>query len=253
MSSAEASPAPVGDNSAPVEKPLTPVSDLSTADTSPAPVGDKSAPVEPLLTPVSRDSTVASRYRSGGSLRDNGDGTSEWPSLAEATRFGEPSSAQLADATTVARRQCWRIIPTCWDLVGAPLGPTPLRLHRSRHPSFLTTPVALNGSSLRVGALRCGLLNRSKKSLMRLGDFGPQSHLVVWLDDDSLRRVVLERGSHECSGFRVLLSHYGAHVQRLLSQRTAQPEPRFGARASPTRQTGFTQVVALSGELPSKH
>jgi len=55
---------------------------------------------------VSYESTVASRYRFGGSLRGNGDASSGWSSLAEATHFGEPSSAQLVDATSVARRQC---------------------------------------------------------------------------------------------------------------------------------------------------
>jgi hypothetical protein len=76
------------------------------ADTPLTSVSDNSAPVDSRLASVSCGSTVAARYRFGGSLGDNGDDSSGWLSLAEATHFGEPSSAQLADATSVAQRQC---------------------------------------------------------------------------------------------------------------------------------------------------
>lgn len=79
---------------------------------------------------------------------------------------------------------------------------------------------AANGSSLRVDVLRCGLLNRSKKSLMRLGDFGPLRIMVAWPDGLLLRWAARKRGCRERFGNHGLLSQPGEHVQRLLSQRT---------------------------------
>ena len=92
---------------------LTSVCGNSAADASFASASDNSASVGTRLASADREPAVASRYRFGGSLRGNDDEPSGWTSLAEATHFGEPSSAQLVDATSVSRRQCGRVVLTC--------------------------------------------------------------------------------------------------------------------------------------------
>lgn len=144
--------------------------------------------------------TVASRFRFGGSLRGNGGDFSGWSPLAEATHFGEPSSAQLVDATPVARHQCWRIIPTCWDLVGDPVRtnatsvapvPAPAVLH---HFGGVERQLTQGG---RTSVRSAQPVEEEPDAARRFRS--PFRIMVAWLDDDSLRRVVLERGNTRTS------------------------------------------------------